>query len=40
MSNNEVMQSIEEIVENCELYDIDMRVIQKALTLNKKYGYT
>jgi predicted nucleic acid-binding protein len=39
-SSDEVLLSIEEIVENCELCYIDMAVIQKALTLNKKYGYT
>ena len=40
MPANKVLQSIDEIVENCALSYIDMEVIQKALTLNNKYGYT
>jgi predicted nucleic acid-binding protein len=39
MPSNEVLQSIREIVENCELCYIDMDTIQKALSLNNKYGY-
>ena len=40
MPGNEVLQSIEEIRDNCELCYIDMEVIQKALNLNSKYGYS
>ena len=40
MPGNEVQQSIEEIRDNCELCYIDMEVIQKALNLNSKYGYS
>jgi len=40
MSANEVQQSIEEIVENCELCYIDINAIQSALLLHDKYGYT
>jgi len=40
MPSNEVLQSIREIVDNCELCYIDMEVIQKALVLNAKYGYS
>jgi len=40
MSVNEVSQAVREIVENCELCYVDMRTIQKALSLKNKYGYT
>jgi len=40
MPVNEVLQSIREIVENCELRYIDMGTIQNALILKNKYGYT
>jgi len=40
MSGNEVLQSIEEIKDNCELCYIEIEVIQKALKLSSKYGYT
>jgi predicted nucleic acid-binding protein len=39
MSVNEVQQSVREILENCKLSYIDIDTIQKALTLNDKYGY-
>jgi predicted nucleic acid-binding protein len=38
--NSAVQQSIKEITENCELCYIDVTIIQKALEVNKKYGYT
>ena len=40
MSSNGVSQSVSEIVESCELCYIDMAVIQNAIYLNNKYGYT
>jgi len=40
MPVNEVLQSIEEIKDNCELCYIDIEIIQKALKLNGKYGYS
>ena len=40
MPANEVRLSMEEIAGNCELCYIDMAIIQKALILNEKYGYT
>ena len=39
-SPNEVLQSIKEIVENCELCYIDIATIQSALLLHNKYGYS
>ena len=38
--SNEILNSIKEILDNCELCYIDLTTIQKALSLNKKYGYT
>ena len=40
MPGDAVLQSLEEIRDNCELCYIDMEVIQKALTFNNKYGYS
>jgi predicted nucleic acid-binding protein len=40
MPSNEVLQSISEIVENCELCYIDMETIRNALLLHNKYGYS
>ena len=40
MPANAVRLSMEEIAGNCELSYIDMTIIQKALILNEKYGYT
>jgi len=40
MPVGEVKQAIEEIVENCELCYIDTGIIQNALSLHGKYGYT
>ena len=40
MPSSQVLQSIIEIIENCELCYIDIEIIQKALSLNDKYGYT
>ena len=40
MPSNEILKSIREITENCELCYIDMTTIQNALSLNNKYGYT
>ena len=40
MPASAVLQSLEEIRDNCELCYIDMEIIQKALTLNSKYGYS
>jgi len=40
MSANEVLQSVGEIIENCELCYIDMTTIQNALLLQNKYRYT
>jgi predicted nucleic acid-binding protein len=40
MPGNEILQSIEEIKNNCKLSYVDMEVIQKALKLNSKYGYS
>ena len=37
---NEVLQSIEEIRDNCELCYIDIEIIKKTLKLNSKYGYS
>ena len=37
---NAVLQSLEEVRDNCEFCYIDMDVIQKALKLNNKYGYS
>jgi predicted nucleic acid-binding protein len=39
MPSNEILQSIKEIADNCEICHIDMEAIQNALLLNKKYGY-
>jgi len=38
--SKEVLQSIGEIIENCELCYIDMETIQNAISINDKYGYT
>lgn len=40
MPASEVLLSVEEIVGGCKLCYIDTEVIQKALALNSKYGYT
>jgi len=40
MHSNEVLPSINEIIENCELCDINIDTIQSALLLHNKYGYT
>jgi len=40
MSTDVVLQSIGEIVENCELCLIDLETVQSALSLNQKYGYS
>jgi len=40
MPSNEVLLSIKEITENCEICKIDIETIQNAVLLNKKYGYT
>jgi len=40
MSANEVLKSVREIIENCELCYIDMTTIQNALLLQNKYRYT
>jgi len=39
-NSNEVLLSIKEIIENCELCNIDIDTIQYALLLHNKYGYT
>jgi len=40
ISASDVLQSIKEITENCELCYIDITTIQNALLLHNKYGYT
>ena len=40
MSSSEVLQSVNEIIENCELCNINIDTIQSALLLHNKYGYT
>ena len=40
MPADEVHRAIAEIAENCKLCYIDMGVIQNALLLHDKYGYT
>jgi len=39
MPSSEVLLSIKEIVENCEISYIDTATIQNALLLHNKYGY-
>jgi len=40
MSSSEILKSIREIAEHCDICYIDMTTIQNALSLNNKYGYT
>jgi len=40
ISSNEILQSIKEIIENCELCNINIDTIQNALLLHTKYSYS
>ena len=38
--SEEILLSINEILENCEICKIDIETIKSAVLLNNKYGYT